>query len=119
MVKDLRPHVSQLQGTDHHMRYNDLKAKLKAYCLAPVLLYLTSWLRPPKSRPIKLCVVSSRDPVSLSTSGDLPDHTRLGILALTVLDPVMPVGSRDILLGIAAANEKCNSNALSCYFMFK
>ena len=34
MVKDLRPHVSQPQGTDHQRCYNDLKAKLKAYCLA-------------------------------------------------------------------------------------
>ena len=34
MVKDLRSQVSQLRGTDHQMRYNDLKAELKAYCLA-------------------------------------------------------------------------------------
>ena len=35
MVKDLRSQVSQLQGTDHQRRYQDLKAELKAYCLAP------------------------------------------------------------------------------------
>ena len=34
MVKDLRSQVSQLQGTDHQRRYNDLKAELKAYCMA-------------------------------------------------------------------------------------
>ena len=34
MVKDLHSQVSQLQGTDHQRRYNDLKAKLTAYCLA-------------------------------------------------------------------------------------
>ena len=34
MVKDLRSQVSQLRGTDHQRRYNDLKAELKAYCLA-------------------------------------------------------------------------------------
>ena len=64
-----------------------------------------------------MCIVSSRDPIPLSTSGDLSDHTRLGVLTLTVLDPVMPVGSRDILLGIAKANEKCNSNALSLLYV--
>ena len=34
MVKDLRSQVSQLQGTDHQRRYNDLKAELKTYCMA-------------------------------------------------------------------------------------
>ena len=34
MVKDLRSQFSQLQGTDHQRRYNDLKAGLKPYCLA-------------------------------------------------------------------------------------
>jgi len=34
MVKDLCSQVSQLQGTDHQRRYNDLKAELKAYCMA-------------------------------------------------------------------------------------
>lgn len=34
MVKDLRSQVSQLQGTDHQRRYKDLKAELKAYCMA-------------------------------------------------------------------------------------
>ena len=34
MVKDLHSRVSKLQGTDHQRRYNDLKAELKAYCLA-------------------------------------------------------------------------------------
>lgn len=34
MVKDLSSQVNQLQGTDHQRRYNDLKAELKAYCLA-------------------------------------------------------------------------------------
>ena len=34
MVKDLSSQVSQLQGTDHQRRYNDLKAELKANCMA-------------------------------------------------------------------------------------
>ena len=34
MVKDLRSQVSQLRGTDHQRRYNDLKAELKAYHFA-------------------------------------------------------------------------------------
>lgn len=34
MVKDLRSQFSQLQGTDHQRRYNDLNAELKPYCLA-------------------------------------------------------------------------------------
>lgn len=34
MVKDLHSQFSQLQGTDHQRRYNDLKAELKPYCLA-------------------------------------------------------------------------------------
>ena len=34
MVKDLRSQVNQLQGTDHQRRYKDLKAELKAFCMA-------------------------------------------------------------------------------------
>lgn len=34
MVKELRSQVSQLHRTDYQRRYKDLKAELKAYCLA-------------------------------------------------------------------------------------
>ena len=76
-----------------------------------VLLYLTSWLRPSKSRPIKLCADSSRDPVPPRTSGHLSDHTLSGVLTLTVLDPAMLVGNRDISLGIVPPNGNCSWNA--------
>ena len=50
-------------------------------------------------------------PVQSRTPGDLSDLNLLGVLALTVLNPVMLVESKDISLRIIPASQKCSSNA--------
>jgi len=73
---------------------------------------------PPKSRLIKLCAASSRDPAPPRSRGDLSDHTLSGVLAPNVLDPAIPVGNRDISLGIALPNANCSSNCSLYYTRF-
>ena len=158
MVKDLPSQVSQLQGTDHQRRYNDLKAELKAYRLAldfngnSAVMKLRSHV---DEAMLAKCedkdrLVAIQERISYSqrtgnsldvrsalfnilampaeieadkvvrrfeqksrfprTPGNLSKNTLSGVLALTVLDPAMPVGSRDILLGIAPPNGNCSSN---------
>ena len=79
-------------------------------------LFSISQVHAPRSRPIKLCAGSSKNPVLSRTPGDPSDLKFFGVLGLTALDPDLVVESEDISLGIAPASEKCISNAYSSHF---
>lgn len=70
----------------------------------PYLVYL-SYAR--QDRGQLSCAQVQADVPFLRTPGDQFDHNLLGVRALTVLDPVLVVESKDISQGIALASARC------------